>query len=147
MEWDGLYTFDAADAELSLMPMAVRRALDCTGLHLSLATWQTLPQAARRALLALGAAPEVDTAAVVQQLTAAGATTREQLALADPAADHAPHEVKDLLGSSAPRVLELWPQLRSLDRYVLAQLCRRAKRDRALEAASEIAAFHAAAVR
>ena len=147
MEWDGLYAFDAADAELSLMPMAVRRALDCAGLHVSLASWQMLPQAVRRALLALGAATEVDSRAVVQQLTAASASAREQPALADPPAEHAPDEVKDLLGASAPRVLELWPQLRPLDRYVLAQLCRRAKRDRALEAAKEIAAFHAAAAR
>jgi hypothetical protein len=140
MTWNGLYAFDAADAELTLLPMAARRALDRAGLHLSLRVWQTLPLATRRGLIGLGAAAELDVGAVAAQLTAAGASVREQAPSADPAPDRAPSEVVALLGADAPGVVEHWPRLRALDRFVLAQLSRRAKRERALEAAAEILA-------
>ena len=69
MSWNGIYAFDAADAELTLLPMAARRALDCAGRHLSLLGWQGLPLVARRTLVTLGAASEVDALAVARCLT------------------------------------------------------------------------------
>ncbi|HTU62929.1 MAG TPA: nitrate reductase associated protein, partial [Polyangiales bacterium] len=55
-----LYRFDQADAQLSLLPMAARRALDCAGLHLSLKGWQTLTLERRQALVRLGGAEQID---------------------------------------------------------------------------------------
>jgi hypothetical protein len=53
-------------ATLELVPLAVRRKLDLSGLKISLAGWQALPMADRRALVEA----EVDDAASVARFTA-----------------------------------------------------------------------------
>jgi hypothetical protein len=138
MTWNGIYAFDAVDAELTLLPMAARRALDCAGRHLSLHGWQGLPLVARRTLVALGAAAEVDVLAVARCLSETGVQTREQAVLPDPPADQAPLEVCHALGPARPLDAEVWSRLRALDRYVLAQLAGRGKLERLATAHDEI---------
>lgn len=134
----GVYRFDAADAELSLLPMAARRALDCAGLHLSLKDWQKLTLADRVTLTQLGAAEAVDAASVTQLLADRGLPTRPEPPLTEADASAGPSP--QLLGA-LPRGHELsarWRELSALDRYVLSQLARRGKVERLTEAYAEI---------
>jgi Conserved nitrate reductase-associated protein (Nitr_red_assoc) len=140
MGWNGIYAFDEADAALSLLPMAARRALDCAGLHLSLATWQSLSLATRQRLILLGAADSVDAVAVTCCLAQASAPVRAQEPLCDPAPDAPPPALAVIFASDCPGVAALWPRLRPLDRYVLAQLGARGKRERLAIAYAELAA-------
>ena len=136
-----VYRFDRADAALTLLPMAARRALDCAGLHLSLAGWQALPLEQREELVRLGGRERVDHARVAELLAAHAADVRAipQLIEADLAAGpnaallQALPEGRDLSS-------ERWRGLSALDRYVLVQLARRGKVERLAEAYREICA-------
>jgi hypothetical protein len=134
-----VYRFDDADAQLTLLPMAARRALDCAGLHLSLKGWQRLALADRQALVRLGASDAVDCARVAALLGPCGADVRPTPPL--PEADAATGPGAELL-QALPQGHDLssgrWQALSSLDRYVLAQLARRGKIERLAEAYAEI---------
>lgn len=138
MRDDGLYLFDDADAELTLLPMAARRALDLACRHLSLQGWQTLELAVRRELTALGAAESVDVAAVAQCLARAGQASREVEAFAEPSAALLPPELSIALGSTRPLTQTQWSALHALDRYVLVKHARRGKHERLQRAYDEI---------
>lgn len=134
-----IYAFDEADAELRLLPMASRRALDAAGLKLSLASYQTLGVDDRRTLVRLGAAQRVD-AAAVQALVkrVAGAPPRAIDAVIEPeelpaalVAALAPHRALSPLA---------WRALSPLDRYVLDKLQRNGKTERLETAFDEITA-------
>lgn len=137
----GIYAFDAADAQLSLMPMAVRRALDVSGVHLSLRGWQTLALPVRRALVQLGAAERVDVAQVHAALRGCEAEQRPVEVLTEPEAAIGPSA--ELLGALQDGALtvERWQRLGALDRYVLSSLARRGKLERLREALAEILAL------
>ncbi|HEX4352937.1 MAG TPA: nitrate reductase associated protein [Polyangiales bacterium] len=134
----GVYRFDASDEALSLLPMSARRALDRSGRHLSLASWQALPIAVRQELVALGTAHDVDVGAVVRCLGDNGAVAREQPQVDDPPADRTPLEVSRGLGPARALDDALWSRLRALDRFVFAQLAGRAKLERLAAAYDEI---------
>ena len=131
-----LYELDEADAELSLLPMAARRALDCAGLHLSLEGWQALPLTQRQALIRAGAPERVDVQQVVQLLAASSAHIRPTPQLTEAEALDA--ALLDALPVGHNLDLARWRQLSALDRYVLAQLARRGKRERLAIAYQEI---------
>lgn len=131
-----LYKFDEADAELSLLPMAARRALDCAGLHLSLKGWQELPLTQRQALVRAGAPDGVDVQKVVLLLAAARAHIRPVPPLTEAEALDA--TVLEALPVGHNLDLARWQQLSALDRYVLAQLARRGKHERLAVAYREI---------
>ena len=131
-----LYKFDEADAELSLLPMAARRALDCAGLHLSLKGWQELPLQERRALVRAGAADPVDVREVTQLLAAVSAHIRPTPQLTEAAALE--EALLEALPAGHTLSPERWRQLTALDRYVLAQLARRGKHERLAIAYQEI---------
>jgi hypothetical protein len=134
-----VYRFDDADAQLTLLPMAARRALDCAGLHLSLKGWQTLALADREALVRLGAADAVDCARVAELLAACSADVRPTPPLSEADAATAPTaELLQALPQGHGLSAERWRALSALDRYVLAQLARRGKLERLAEAYSEI---------
>jgi len=138
--WNGVYGFDAVDGELALLPMAARRALDIAGLHVSLEAWQRAPLAVRRALVALGAATRVHAPEVAALLHAANIVARELPALLDPAAAAPPPELCAALAPERRLEPVQWAELRALDRYVLAQLARRGKLARLVDAYDEIMA-------
>lgn len=139
MSEPGIYAFDAADADLSLMPMAVRRALDVSGVHLSLRGWQGLSLSERRQLVQLGAAEQVDVARVRAALQACEAEQRPVPVLTEPDAALGP--AGELQAALALELtLERWCGLSALDRYVLSSLARRGKLERLSEALAEILA-------
>ena len=135
----GIYVFDAADAQLSLMPMAVRRALDVSGVHLTLRGWQTLGVTERRSLVQLGAAEQVDVAKVLSVLHGCEAEQRPVPVLYEQDAARGPAEA--LLAAPEQGLTPArWQALRALDRYVLSSLARRGKLERLNEALAEILA-------
>jgi hypothetical protein len=131
-----IYDFDEADAELTLMPMASRRALDAAGVKLSLASYQTLGLEDRRELVRLGGEPQVNLAAVRVLVGRAGGPPNRDL---PPVVE--PTVLPDGLAAAlAPRALDerLWSRLTGLDRYVLDKLHRNGKAQRLVAAFDEI---------
>ena len=134
-----LYAFDAADAELTLLPMAARRALDLAGVHLSLRGWQRLALTLRKRLVALGALEHVPVTDVFECIREVSDEQRLEPALLEPSATEAPPiALLDLLGSARPLEQGAWSGLRALDRYVLRQLAGRGKQERLHTAYDEI---------
>ena len=134
-----IYAFDGADAELSLLPMASRRALDVAGVKLSLASYQTLQLSDRRELVKLGAADGVDVAAVRALVSRASGEPAKQLAAAVEPAD-LPQALVEALGPERPLSQLGWRALSPLDRYVLDKLQRNGKTERLRVAFDEITA-------
>jgi hypothetical protein len=133
-----IYEFDEADAELTLMPMASRRALDALGAKLSLASYQTLAIEDRRELVRLGAEAQVDLGAVRLVVgRAGGLPSRDVPHVVEPAG-----LPEGLAGALAPRVVNgvLWARLTGLDRYVLDKLWRGGKAERLRAAFDEMIA-------
>jgi hypothetical protein len=134
-----VYRFDQADAQLSLLPMAARRALDCAGLHLSLKGWQALSLDQRQALVRLGGTDLVDRARVAELLAECAADIRPTPPLTEADAAAGPSaELLQALPEGSVLNNERWRALSALDRYVLGQLARRGKLDRLAEAYREI---------
>jgi len=134
-----VYRFDQADAQLSLLPMAARRALDCAGLHLSLKGWQALSLDQRQALVRLGGTDLVDRARVAELLAECAADIRPTQPLTEADAAAGPSaELLQALPEGSVLNNERWRALSALDRYVLGQLARRGKLDRLAEAYREI---------
>jgi Conserved nitrate reductase-associated protein (Nitr_red_assoc) len=136
-----LYAFDRADAELSLLPMAARRALDLAGMHLSLAGWQLAPLALRQIVVELGAREHVPIAEVSEALAELSRSghARPVPALIEPdPAEPPPNSLLEALGAERPLSHAGWSGARALDRYVLLQLAGRGKRERLIEAYLEI---------
>jgi len=100
----GIYRFDDADDALTFMPTAVRRALDVTGLKLSLVAWQSMSFEKKKQLVKLGAADAVDTRAVAALLPGVPAISPITEPLKPP-------EIS----------LETWSHLRPLDRYAIVK--------------------------
>jgi hypothetical protein len=136
---DALYAFDAADAALTLLPMAARRALDVAGVHVSLRGWQRLPLPQRQRLVALGALESVPVEDVLECVHDSFDEQRRQAPLREPAASEPPPEqLLQLLGPARPLTEQAYRELRALDRYVLLQLAGRGKHERLLAAYDEI---------
>lgn len=134
-----VYRFDQADAQLSLLPMAARRALDCAGLHLSLKGWQTLAIEQRQTLVRLGGSELVDRERVAELLVGRSADLRPTPPLSEADAAAGPsRELLQALPAGSDLSNERWRALRALDRYVLVQLARRGKLERLAEAFKEI---------
>lgn len=134
-----IYRFDEADAQLSLLPMAARRALDCAGLHLSLRGWQQLTLAERQALVRLGAAEVVDIEQVARHLAERSADVRPVAPLSEANRRAGPDAaLLEALPDGHSLSPARWGQLSALDRYVLAQLACRGKRERLAIAYQEI---------
>lgn len=132
-----IYAFDEADPELTLMPMAARRALDAAGVKLSLASYQTLGLADRRELVRLGAEPVVDGAAVRGLAARTGGEPASEIpAYREPV--ELPAELAAALGPERPLDRARWQKLGPLDRYVFDKLLRRDKRGRLHGAYDEI---------
>lgn len=119
-----LYAFDGADASLTLLPLAARRALDHAGWKLSLEGFRSLPLSERERLVALGSQEEVD----VPQVTAiaqGGVPAPERISASPDPSPVAPDEALLIaLGSARPIPPASWSALSPLDRYALAKVAR-----------------------
>lgn len=133
-----LYRFDGVDEQLDLVPMAARRAFDLAGRHVSLEGWRSLPLALRKNLVQAGAAPAVDVDRVREAAAAAVPAGDPMEATADPSHTAVPEDVARVFGRERPVPDSVWSTLSPLDRYTLAKVCRRGRRDRIDAAYEEI---------
>ena len=133
-----VYQFDELDAELSLLPMAARRALDHAGRKLSLAAWQSLPRGAREILIRLGSDEAVDTLQVCLAVEHAEPLALEFEPVADPPRSPVPSAVLKAFGAERPIPAGTWAALTSLDRYSLSKVADKARPARLAAAYSEI---------
>ena len=118
------------DDDLTLMPMAARRALDRAGLKLSLRAWQGLSLLARHAVAALGASPDVDPARVRELLEVARPIPEPIEAPPEPGDDAPPDVLREALGSERPIDAATWSGLSPLARFALASYARRGRADK-----------------
>jgi cyclic pyranopterin phosphate synthase len=131
-----LYTFDGVDAELELVPLAARRALDHAGVKLSLEDWRALPLERRRELAQAGSQRAVDLERVRRAL---GASAGKPIpASGDPDAAAIPAPVVEAFGEMYPISLAVWLALSPLDRYALAKVAARGNPERLRAAHAEI---------
>jgi cyclic pyranopterin phosphate synthase len=114
-----LYVFDDADEALSQPPTSARRALELTGENLSLAGWQSLSPADRRALVAIGVETNVDVNTVRAVTARAHPTSVPASPRRDPDSQTPPRPLVDALGESRALTEARWRALRALDRYAL----------------------------
>jgi cyclic pyranopterin phosphate synthase len=131
-----LYSFDGVDAALELVPLAARRALDVTGLKVSLEVWRALPLESRRALVAAGAGSVVDVERVTGLLPADQVTRLEPLS--EPREVAIPDELSVAFGPARPISRALWQALSPLDRYALLKVASRGNPERVTAAYAEI---------
>jgi cyclic pyranopterin phosphate synthase len=133
-----LFAFDEIGPELDLVPLAARRALDLTGVKLSLAGFRSLSLELRRELAALGSLPEVDTERVRRIATSAEPPASPLPVRPDPPPDAVPSELHAALGSERPLDVAIWSALEPLERYALAKLASGSRVERLAGAYSEI---------
>lgn len=131
-----LYSFDGVDASLDLVPLAARRALDNSGIKVSLEVWQTLPLEARRAISEAGSASSVDSARVEAALSRAETTPVDRPP--EPSMASVPQSLTNALGTARPISQALWNALSPLDRYALVKVAVRSKPERINAAYLEI---------
>jgi hypothetical protein len=142
-----LFAFEAAQAEpLAFIPLGVRFYLDRCGARLSLAQWQTLPEAARASLAALEPSHDDASARAFEDMLdrhvrtyGAGAVERQPPATPE---ELSPRTVPEsvlsqaaLHGLSGPSQ-SAWDGLSVARRYALAKLARKARRSDDFAAAS-----------
>lgn len=116
-----LFDFDEAK-DLSLMPMAARRALDWAGMRLPLAGWQALAGETRHALVRLGAAAQVEVALVLQAIQPVAAIAETMPPLVDPPGNSPPAKVTEAYSNIGPISEATWQALSPLARYALAKV-------------------------
>lgn len=133
-----LYGFEGADPELTLLPLAARRALDHVGQKLSLAAWQKLSLGTRQELTRLGSHDTTDTASIVGLIAHADPKPTATEPLPDPAADHLPLELNRALGPGRPIPLSSWAALLAVDRYALWKVASRGGGERLDKAYAEL---------
>lgn len=123
----GLYAVDAESGRMCLLPMAARRAFDVSGIHVSLAAWQALPEAERSRFVALGRAEQVDRDGVRSAVARLRMDAREQPEWVESSPDEIHAGVSAALASDRVLTRAMWRELRSLERYWLVKM---AVRDR-----------------
>jgi cyclic pyranopterin phosphate synthase len=133
-----VFQFEDCGVELTLLPMAARRALDAAGLKLSLAAWQSLPVEGRCRIAELGSAPRVDVPHVLTELEALTAECQRIAVENEPGPEGPPSQVAIAFGETLPIPAGTWAALSALERYTLAKVARKPRRDRLAAAHAEI---------
>lgn len=121
-----IFPFEEQTEDLSLMPLAARRALDTAGLALSLEAWRSLDLVARETLVAAGAATVVVLEKVDTVCWLATPAPKRITAVADPEA--MPSSVSTLLDDAGAELGRAWSTLTPLERYALAKLSQSQRR-------------------
>lgn len=122
-----IFAFEAEEIgeDLSLLPLAARRALDAAGLHVSLDAWREIPLDIRRDLVLEGAKPIVEARRVARMIDSCGVPADPIPARGDPDPTLMPEDLRGLLGHDRSRVEAAWSSLRALDRFAIAHIARR----------------------
>jgi len=131
-----LFSLDSAD--LSLIPLCARRALDRVGVKLALDSWQALAIEDRQKLAKSGSGRDVDVALAMSVLSRLQPSPPTLVVEADPQARSVPEHVPAPRGSEHPLSNAVWSALDPLERWVLAKLTRRGHRERIEQAYAEI---------
>ncbi len=139
-----LYTFDGIDSDLDLIPVAARRALDLAGLKLALDGWRSLSLDARERLVRIGSKDAVDPDQVAQTLRNASPVAQKIPTVPDPSPHQVPDLVSDAFGDRLPVDVGVWGALSPLDRYALAKVARKPRKERIEGAYREIVGHSAA---
>jgi cyclic pyranopterin phosphate synthase len=121
-----VYSFEEVGAELDLLPLAARRALDCAGLRLPLDGWRSLSIEDRQSLALAGAAEVVDAAAVAAVVGRSMLPAEHISVVSDPDPRAPPADLVASLLPACPLDGAAWSRLRPLDRYALVHAFRRA---------------------
>jgi cyclic pyranopterin monophosphate synthase len=116
----GVYVFEAIGADLPLMPLVARRALDALGRKMSLEAWLSLPLGDRQRICQAGSRALVDTD-VLTVIDEARPAPQPMTPLLDPDETVPPTALASALGSSRPIDVPRWRALRALDRYALCK--------------------------
>lgn len=119
------------DDDLTLIPMAGRRALDRAGRKLSLRGWQTLSLPARSMIVGLGSEDEVRADEVRSLIASASPPAEPFDAPPEPPADAVPDEVARTLDDVD---LAWWSAAGPVLRYALSSYARRGKADKLRDA-------------
>ena len=114
-----LFSFEDIQHDLALLPIAARRALDRSGLRLSLQGWRSLRLEDRYRVASAGEDDMVDTALIAAVSKKATPKPQRIDPVADPDANEPPTALSTALGPE--RIIEprVWSRLRALDRYAL----------------------------
>jgi cyclic pyranopterin monophosphate synthase len=120
-----VYPFEDTGDDLSLLPLAARRALDRAGLRLSLDAYQGLPRPTRDDLARAGAEDKVDAEDVERIVRRAAPPATRIKPVPDPDPLAPPEQLNHALGVRRAVAPAQWAKLRSLDRYALVHVMRR----------------------
>lgn len=122
---DAVYSFEDTGDNLSLLPLAARRALDVAGFRLSLEGYQSLSLEDRLDLTISGAKEAVDTKHVEALVRLSSVPATRIKPANDPDADAPPEQLGP--GRRGRVVFPAdWQRLRAIDRYALVHTMRRA---------------------
>jgi hypothetical protein len=121
---DVVFAFEDVGDDLDLLPLAARRALDTSGLRMSLEAYRTLKVADRKALAMLGAGEQVHVPEVEQLAKKCTLPVTPIKRVQEVDSRNPPDQ---LLPALAERGLDLlaWRRLRALERYALIHVMRR----------------------
>lgn len=137
-----VYPFEDIDERLPLLPLAARRALDNAGRRLSLAAWRELPLSARVTLVEQGGLRHVQLDPVLGAIASAQPPAEPCPQRRDGELDRCPAAASDM-GVD----VGLWQLLDPLERFVLAHLAKRQRRDQLRRALLEMGHHGAVAQR
>lgn len=121
-----VFTFEEVSPTLDLLPVAARRALDHSGLRLSLDGWRSLSLDDRRNLTLAGGDDLVDAGRVVGIAARSNPLPQAIEAVGDPDALTPPVALQRSLEPARGLDSRIWVRLRALDRYALMHAHRRA---------------------
>lgn len=121
---DAVYSFEDTGENLSLLPLAARRALDVAGFRLSLEGYQSLSLEDRLDLTLAGTKDPIDTRHVESLVRLSSVPATRIKPAQDPDADAPPEQLgPGRKGRSIPPAE--WQKLRAVDRYALVHTMRR----------------------
>jgi hypothetical protein len=130
-----VFAIDESDPSLTLMPLAVRRALDHVGKKLSLSEWQQWPLPVRQQLLRLGAEEQLPSEAIRALVDAENDSLPDIECLGEPNAERPPAIHSELCEAFSTTT---WSSLFALERYALVKVCSKGKHERIQDIIKEV---------
>jgi cyclic pyranopterin phosphate synthase len=133
-----VYPFEGILPDLDAPPIAARRAIDHTGLRLTLEGWRSLSLEERQKLTVAGVPERVDVETVALSLRRANPGPQRVSPIPDPDPFSPPEALVRALEPARTLDAKRWSRLRSLDRYALLHTYRRAVARSAFSTLTEV---------